>query len=193
MISTRTSLLEGVRDPRNSLDWAEFDRVYRPLLARYARRRGLSEEDANEIAQQCMAVIVARIGTFKRRVSFRAWLRKMVDHKVSRHFSQRANMRRAGTAILDQVSGREPDPDDQWERQWNRTHLLYCLNTLRDGFAPHTLRAFEMYVLEDRPVADICRALNMTPNQVYVSKARVKRRLREQVRRLWTLLYGDLP
>lgn len=193
MPSTRTSLLEGVRDLRNPRDWSEFDRVYRPLLAGYARRRGLGDDEAEEIAQQCMAVIVERIGTFNRRVSFRAWLRKMVDHKVSHHFSRRARVRRAGTTILNQAPGREPSPDDEWERQWNRTHLLYCLNALRDNFASHTLRAFEMYVLEGRPVVDICRELNITPNQVYVAKARVKQRLREQVARLWAPLYGGAP
>ena len=38
---TSTKLLEGLRDPQNPEAWAEFDKLYSPLIKGYARRRGL--------------------------------------------------------------------------------------------------------------------------------------------------------
>ena len=39
--TTRTSLLERVKDPHARESWREFFGIYQPLLYRYARTRGL--------------------------------------------------------------------------------------------------------------------------------------------------------
>ena len=59
MPATRSSLLSRVRDLDDSDGWVEFDKLYRPLLIEYAQQRGLSFEEAEEIAQQCLIAIVA--------------------------------------------------------------------------------------------------------------------------------------
>lgn len=178
MDDTRTSLLRRIQDPEDGLSWVEFDRIYRPLLLQYALVRGLKQEEAEEIAQQCMAAIASGISDFQRRVSFRGWLRGMIDHKVSDRLRNRQKEVGAKTADFDRAQQREESPNLLWERQWNRTHLLYCLNQIKGEIAPVTYEAFVMYALEERSVREICTTLSMTPNQVYVAKSRVLERLR---------------
>ena len=190
---TRSSLLRRVRNLDDATGWEEFDRLYRPMLVGYARRRGLRTDEAEEIAQQCLTAIVARIQTFERRRSYRAWLRGMVDHKVSDHLADRQRHRRADTDQLARTPGPAEPPESLWQQEWNQTHLTYCIDCLRADFASHTLQAFAMYVLEDQPVPHISRCLGLTPNQIYVAKSRVMARLRERFGDLIDGLYGAGP
>ena len=180
MSRTRTSLLNRIKDPEDALSWEEFDRVYRPLLLRYALARGVGREEAEDVAQQCMVAISSGIQDFQKQVGFRGWLRGMIDHKVSDQLRKQQHEVKGQTADFDREQTTEESPVLVWERQWNQTHLLYCLNEVRRDVAPMTYRAFDLYVLQEKPVKDICERLGMTPNQVYVAKSRVLVRLKKR-------------
>jgi len=190
--ATRTTLLGRVCDYSDSESWNEFDALYRPMLMRYARARGLDDSTAEEIAQQCLVAIVKQIREFKRTRSFRAWLRAMVNHKVCDYHAHRQHnsngLPHAAGSIVD-----ESQTTRLWEQTWNSAHLQKSIDSLRGAFAAHTLKAFELYVLDERPVEEICSLLGMTPNQVYVAKNRVIRYLKEKCGGWLDDLYGATP
>ena len=64
MPTTRATLLQRVRDSRDAEAWEEFFALYAPLLQGYARALGLSAPDAEDVRDQCLLVVVQRIGTF---------------------------------------------------------------------------------------------------------------------------------
>jgi len=163
------------------------------MLVRYARARGLNAVSADEIAQQCMTAIVNQIGAFERQRSFRGWLRRMVDHKVADFLASRARHGRAGAASLQRTRDAAPEPSETWEHQWNDAHLHALLVALRNSFAEHTLRAFELYVLSQYDVLDVGRILDMTPNQVYVAKSRVISHIKKNFGDTLDSLYGVWP
>ncbi len=165
-----------------------FDRIYRPLMVRHARRLGLNRSDAEEIAQQCLEVVVGRIRDFQRRTSFRAWLRRIVEFKVYRHLRRLAQEPLSLRGDPEAISC--ASPAEEWERHWTRTHLMFCVASVQDEFAPHTYRAFELYVLQSMPVDQITLALGMTRAQVYVAKARVMKRVRERYAQMLEKWYG---
>ena len=177
---TRSTLIEGVRDLTDTERWEEFDRLYRPMLTRYARDRGLKQDEIDEIVQECMIAIVERISNFEKRSSFRNWLRGMVEHKVADMFRRRPQELQALTRDFSGLNGREKTPIELWEREWNRAHLLHCMSMLRSEVAEHTWQAFHMYVIEEKSVEHIARVLGMTPNQVYVAKSRMMNRIEQR-------------
>lgn len=180
-----------MRDFDAVTSWVEFDELYRPLLIGYARRRGLDTADAEEIAQQCLEVVLDKIGELRHRSGFRVWLRKIVDLKVRQYFKLRRKHQQARSGVFSNVPGEDPTPSQVWENQWERTHLLYCLAELRSEFARHNFQAFQLYVVRGVPVKDISEMLGMTPNQIYVAKSRVMRRLRQTSAALAETLYGS--
>ncbi len=188
MTDTRSSLLSRIKNPEDALSWEEFDRVYRPLLLQYALARGLQREEAEDIAQQCMTAIAAGIQSFHRQVSFRGWLRGMIEHKVSDQLRKQRKEVAARTADFQREQQREDSPALAWEREWNRTHLLYSLNQIRQEISPMTYRAFVMYVLEEKPIKQISAELGMSANQIYVAKSRVLAKLKAR----WTDLADGL-
>ncbi len=190
LTATQSSLLRRVRDLNDTEGWSKFDRLYRPMLIDYARARGLPPDGAEEIAQQCLAAIVPGIQRFERRHSFRGWLRGMVNHKVADWLRQHRRQRRADTAFLANACDPAPSPTEVWARQWNEAHLRHLLGELRTNFARHNFQAFCLYVLDERPVDEISERLAMTPNQIYVAKARIIRNLRERFGHVFDALYG---
>jgi RNA polymerase sigma-70 factor, ECF subfamily len=177
---TRSSLLNRIKDLADGPSWEEFDRIYRRLLVHYALSRGLNQDEAEDIAQQCMASLAEGVQNFTRQVSFRGWLRGMVDRKVTDQLRKRKHEVPARTRDLQGEQATEENPALAWERQWNRTHLLYWLNQIRTEIAPLTYTAFELYVVQERPVAEITARLGMTPNQIYLAKHRVLGKLKER-------------
>jgi len=188
--ATRSTLLHRVRDLDDAEGWEEFDKLYRPMLFRYARRRNLPHDAAEEIAQQCLVAVVSRIGQFERKKSFRGWLRAMVDHKISDYVAGYKRERQADTDVLRDAHDRGPSSVEIWEKNWDQAHVFHLATTLRTNFAKHTLQAFSLYVLEERPVQEIGQLLGMTPNQIYVAKSRVTRYIRAELGHVFDSLYG---
>ncbi len=180
MSKTRSSLLRRIQNPSDQPSWEEFDRLYRPLLIQYASLRNLTRDEAEEIAQQSMAAIAGGVQKFERRSSLRGWMRGIVDNKVKDHLRANRKERRARTGDFLREQDTELDPATLWERQWNKTHLLYCLNLIKGDVSPLTYQAFEMYVIQERPTVEIAKKLSMSPNQIYVAKHRVMERLKKR-------------
>jgi len=160
------------------------------MLTRYAARHGLSASEAEDIAQHCLTEIVPRIKRFKRQRRFRAWLRGMVDHKVSDYLAQRCKQRPLDTKLLGQTPGDARASEQVWQEVWNESHLIEFIDSLKAEFAQHTLKAFSMYVLQGDSVRTISRRLGMTPNQIYVAKSRVMARIRQRFGPTLETLYG---
>jgi RNA polymerase sigma-70 factor (ECF subfamily) len=188
--ATSSTLLRRVRDFGDAKSWDEFDKLYRPMLVKYARRRHLPPDVAEEIAQQCLAAIVSRIGKFERKTSFRGWLRGMVDHKIADYFARWDRERQADTDVLRNARDLGPTSVELWEESWDQAHVFHLVGALRTNFARHTLQAFSLYVLQERPVREIGQVLGMTPNQIYVAKSRVIRFIRERFGHVVDSLYG---
>lgn len=186
MDTTRASLLLRLRDRSDSQSWREFDAIYRPMLYRFARASGLDAVEAEEIAQQCMAAIAEHIDDFDYdpdKGQFKAWLRTVANNNI-RKLRRGPRPEQAGTRDFDGLPGREPSPEEHFEQLWLDEHLRHCLQQIRNEVNPSTYRAFELYVLDSRPVEQVCRALNMTAGQVYKIKWRLTQKLDEKMNAL---------
>jgi len=184
--STRGSLILRIRDPRDQVAWREFESLYGPLLYRYARARGLSREDAEDLRSQCLAVVVEKIARFdydKARGGFKNWLRRIAHNRIVDTFRRRRE-KQADSMVFKAVQDEEPGPDKVWDAQWRRQHLQYCLEQVRGEVSDAQYRAFRLLVFEERSVQDVCAACEMNANQVYKAKSRILQRVREKLAEL---------
>ena len=51
---TSTTLLDGLRDPRNRSVWDQFVSRYRPTIVRFGCRLGLREDEGENAAQEAL-------------------------------------------------------------------------------------------------------------------------------------------
>jgi RNA polymerase sigma-70 factor (ECF subfamily) len=175
MNTTRATLLLRIRNPRDTQAWAEFHDLYAPLLYRYARARGLSHEDAEDVQSTCYETIVRQIRQFdyqKEKGGFKAWLRTFVNRRVIDLMRKRREPL-ADSHELNELPAREPSLDELWEEQWRQQHLLYCVEQVSGDVPEATFQAFQMLVRDHCSVQDVCDRLGLNTNQVYKAKARV--------------------
>ena len=58
---TSESLILRVKDAADEAAWAEFLAIYRPVIFRLARKRGLQNADADDLAQKVFMSIARAI------------------------------------------------------------------------------------------------------------------------------------
>lgn len=156
------------------------------MLARYARRRGLNINEAEEVAQSCMEKLSRTMRTFQYSRScgsFKNYLFVMVTHAIA-NAARGHRMLRAGTDVLENLRKSKTDADEQWNTHWLQEHLRYALERLDVEFSGSTIAAFKLYALQEWSVEKVCSTLGMTPNQVYLAKSRVTSRLRRELEEL---------
>ncbi len=184
---TRSTLLCRLKDRADTGAWETFGALYRPLILSYARSRGLSESDAEDVAQQCTQAVLEKIGEYQHLGSFKAWLRAIANHKVVDKHRAGQHEVHAGTGFWGGHAVDEPDASDSWDRQWAHAHIAYCAQRARATVNDSTYEAFEACVVRGLRPADVAASLNISVNQVYVAKHRVLERIRELLREL----HGD--
>jgi len=90
--------------------------------------------------------------------------------------------RQAESAQLEMAMSDENSADEIWEQTLRHAHLKYCLSLIRPEVPALKYRAFELLVLEEKPVETVCEALKLNANQVYKAKSDIIARLRSYMR-----------
>ena len=184
--STRATLLLRLRDRTDSLSWHEFHERYGQLLFRYARQRGASQVDAEDIVQDVEMSLLKALDGFEYDAAkgrFRAYLRVAVIRAMARRAGKEA---RQGEAVdphnFDYLSAvSEADGDDRWEQEWRAHRLRWALRAIAASFEPVTLDAFRMHVLAGKSVKVTSEALGISEASVYQAKSRVLKQVKERL------------
>src|SRR6187200_1098961 len=82
---TRASLLLRLRDPQDEAAWAEFVRLYAPLIYGYAHKQGLQDADAADLTQEVLGRVArsaARLEYDPAKGTFRGWLFRVVRNEL---------------------------------------------------------------------------------------------------------------
>jgi RNA polymerase sigma factor (sigma-70 family) len=183
--STRTSLLVDIHRLDDDRAWQTFVELYRPLLQRFAMRRGLQDADARDATQNVLLAVSQAIRTFQydpARGRFRSWLGTIVAHEVERQrrkvLAPGQGQGGSGVFVLQHL---EADALAEWTGEFNSHILDQVMRSIRPEFRADAWQAFELVWLDDRPTLEVAEQLDRTLGWVYQSKYRVLRRLREMV------------
>ncbi len=184
MSTTSISLLRRLRKAEQDDEaWKRFVEIYTPLLFYWARKIGLSSEEASDLVQEVFAILVQRLPEFEydSKKNFRGWLRTITVNKCYDFLRRRA--RSPGNA--DPTVWRRLAADDDtklFSEEEYRGHLVRrAMRIMQSDFQPNTWKACWELVVAGRPAAEVAQELEMTVGAVYVAKCRVLRRLREEL------------
>jgi RNA polymerase sigma-70 factor (ECF subfamily) len=190
--ATSLGLLERAKS-RDREAWERLASLYAPLVDRWCRQAGLQEADAADVRQEVFLAVSRKIGDFRRDRpgdTFRGWLRIITQHKISdqRRQKQGQPVGIGGTDAgqqLAQTPSRDQDESEEAAVS-EEARLLHrrALELVARDFEERTWQAFWRVVIDGHSPADVAEALAMTTNAVYLAKARVLARLREEFRDL---------
>lgn len=174
---------QGIR-ARDPETLAAVVREHLPLLLRAARAAGLPADRAEDTVQEVLLTFLTRASDFDGRARVRTWLYGILLKKMSRAFE---GVRRAReTEDIDAVvearftavgrwASPPRGPDAGGDRERVRAWLEECL----EGLPDRRRLAFVLREVEELPTEEVCKVLDVSPNNLGVLLFRARNGLRE--------------
>ncbi|MFK7818798.1 MAG: RNA polymerase sigma factor [Planctomycetaceae bacterium] len=188
---TVESLILRVRDPSNREAWDQFEHLYRPVIFRIARAKGLQHADALDLVQQVLMSVAAAIDRYERvdgGAKFRNWLSRITRNAILKALTRKPRDRATGGSVILDVLSDVPSPDQATDAlidlEYRREVFRRAAEQVRGDVQEVTWLAFELTTLQQVPVERTAERLGLSAGSVYAAKSRVMRRLRDAIQQI---------
>lgn len=191
---TSESLILRVKDPQDDASWRKLVAIYRPVVFRMARGRGLQHEDAEDLAQGVFVAVSRAIDQWQPSEEgprFRNWLARITRNAILNALTRLRPDRAAGTSSVAEVLHSIPTDgtnDDELIRALLKESRLeairWAANELQAEFTETTWSIFHATAIEGRPAAEVASVSGRSIGAVYAARCRVAARLKEKVEML---------
>ena len=189
--NTNASLVARIKDPGNVEAWESFEKIYRPVIFRIARAKGLQYADAVDLVQQVLISVAAAIHAYEKRddeTPFRNWLSRITRNAILKALTRQPKDRAdGGTQVLDvlsQVPAADQEADSMIELEVRREIFHAAAQKVRESVQPTTWLAFELTVLQGNTIEKAANKLQLSVGNVYAARSRVMKRIKENVQHL---------
>jgi len=188
---TRPSLLLRVRDANDGDAWDEFAAIYRPVILRLARIKGMQDADADDLAQQVLLAVSHAVERWKPDASrgrFRTWLHTVANNAILNALTRGIRDRAAADESIDDLLQQCPDRDgpdsDLLRTEYRREIFSRAAQQIRTEFTDETWNSFWLTAVDGVDVDVAAVQLGRTRGSVYASRSRVMKRLKQKVEEL---------
>ncbi len=188
---TSESLIVRVRDPSNRAAWDQFEQLYRPVIFRIARAKGLQHSDALDLVQQVLMSVSAAIGRYEKQsdgMRFRNWLSHVTRNAILKALSRGPRVRAAGGSeildVLNKVADVDDATDELIELEYRREVYVRAAARVREAVQEVTWLAFEATVLQEVSIEVAAKRFGLSTGSVYAARNRIMRRLKAAVSEL---------
>jgi RNA polymerase sigma factor (sigma-70 family) len=183
MNSTSLSLINRLQQGSDQLSWNQLLGLYKPLIWGWLRRHNTPLQDAEDLTQDVLAIVVRELPKFThngQKGAFRAWLRNITANRLRIYW--RGNKGRSTTdwqTFADQLEDTGSELAQEWDRQHDSFLLRKLLDQMEEEFEPKTVKAFRRVALDGVKAELVSQEIGMSVVAIYIAKSRVLRRLRE--------------
>lgn len=191
MQTTQWSLIVRLQDPCDQEAWREFSENYHAAILQSLIRKGLMQQDAEDITQQVMMSIANTLSKRPHdpdRAKFRTWLERVIKNaaiNALRDSSKRAAAK-GGTDALSLLNA-IPSQDDAQEllaQEYQKQLVRVASKVIENEFQPDTWQMFWRSTVLGLPIEQVAKELGKQVGSVYASRSRVMRRLRMEIERM---------
>lgn len=181
MQSTSSTLLAKLRDPSDHAAWERFAFLYRPWVLSIAKRSGLQDSDAEDLAQAVLLRLFKVMPEFSydARRSFRAWL-----YTITMNLYHNWRQNRATRPLPTGIPGDHAVPDALAhfdEQEYTKILSRRALELIASEFSRQDYEAFVAKWLDGRSAADIAQSQQRTANAVFIACSKIMARLRKEL------------
>jgi RNA polymerase sigma-70 factor (ECF subfamily) len=187
---TRSTLLHQIRSPADREAWEEFTLIYKPVMYRMARRRGMQDADAQDLVQTVLVQVSGAIARWEKgpEKRFRHWLRRVIKNAIITALTRRPkDIAVGGSDIQDFFAARcDADLDVEQELRFEHKRELYlrAASNVQSDVSTDTWYPFELTVIEGKTCSEAAALTGKSVGTVYAARSRVMRRIRDEVKRL---------
>lgn len=188
MQSTSISLIQRLGQQPAETDWERFHALYKPLLMYWGQQRlGLSQHEAEDLVQEVLVHLMEKLQEFEYQPdkTFRGWLRVICLNRGRDYLRKKGRQPEA----LESGEMRRLHVDDDvefvTEQEYCQAISKQALNLMKEEFQETTWKACWLHTVDGLSANEIAQQLDISGNAVYLAKARVLKRLREELDGLW--------
>ena len=183
---TRDSLLIRVRDPQDRDAWEQFSQIYRPVIYRLARGRGMQYADAQDLTQRVLMSVAAAIPDWQRKndkTRFSHWLRRVAKNAILNALSRGPKDVAEGGSdaalMLDGQTEHTSEHSKAVEIEYRRQLYRRAAEIVRGRADEITWSAFSLTMIDGMSILEAAKQLCRTEGMVYAARSRIIRRLRD--------------
>lgn len=184
---TNASLILRIKDPQNALAWNELMAIYRPVIYRLARRKGMLHEDAEDLVQGVFLSVSKAIDRWEHgegQPRFRNWLGKIARNSIVNAITRAKPDRATGTSSVMQALASLPEEAETTQGlivECRLEAIRWAAREIQSEFSDATWAVFQATAIEGRPTAEVAKVFQRSIGAVYAARCRVATRLREKV------------
>lgn len=181
---TSLTLLQRARS-EDQQAWGQIVHLYGPLVYRWCRRAGLTDDDASDVFQETFRAVSANLQKFsptKAVGSFRCWLRTIARTKIADYYRRKSQQPAAQGGTVAQMHLAElpealPEADDDSQDE-NALIVRRAMELVKPEFDARNWKAFWQVAVEGRSAVDVAEEHDVAPQVVRQANYRIRRRLR---------------
>ena len=161
--------------PSIPVSWNDLS-THRGDLVRFARRKLLDPSLAEDLVHDVFEAVITGRASFAGRSALKSWLVGILKHKIVDLVRQRVghySLPEEDEPTFGTLESATPAPDEVAEQ---RERLARTLNAI-DSLTPGLRDVMRLRVLEDRSTAEVCQALSITEDNLFVRLHRARRHL----------------
>jgi RNA polymerase sigma-70 factor (ECF subfamily) len=182
----------------------EIVRIYRPPIVNFLRYKGVSEHDADDLAQEvflaiCQDKFLSKLDKCKGK--FRSVLCAVTVNILKMRQRDQGRIKRGGggkkvaigsdeqDGMIDDVIARTPSPEQQFTAEWIQTLVNRAVDKLRNQggkLGPVYHKVFLMHKMDGASHVEIAKALKMKEsdvnNYVHAAKKKLREFIEEEIR-----------
>lgn len=190
MQETSLSLLQRLADDQTDSDWQRLISIYRPFVFQRVSTYPLLVDQAEDIVQEVMMVLMRELPAFerKRTGSFRAWFRQIVLNQL-RYALRRAKITPlvAGQSEklslqIEQLADPASEVASNFDREHDKAVFRHAAELVKSEVKETTWQAFRKHAMNGENASTVAEELGISLNSVLLAKSRLTRRIREEVR-----------
>lgn len=183
---TRQTLILQLKTPQHEGAWWEFVTVYESFLHRLVERRGVPSTHVPDVTQQVLLAIARSIDTWEddgQDASFRRWVRRVARNVVIKYMARERRQFRGqgGTDALELIGEVADERDAVLSKQYEHELIVWAAEQVREEFLESSWKAFWATTIDGRGVAEVAEELSVSPGSIYMSRSRIKKRIRDKV------------
>lgn len=169
--------------------WEDFSQRCRTVVVNWCRWHGISPDDADDIAQESLLVVISKVGRFQHagRGTLRAWLKAIARRCWLEAVSNRSETH------LEEMNFRTEDAVDEiarleaeFESLFRRRVLNQAMQQVQARVQEVTWNAFLMTALQGHSAELASEKLQLSVSAVYSARARVQRMISIDFHRLYS-------
>jgi RNA polymerase sigma-70 factor, ECF subfamily len=163
--------------PSSAIDWAHLVEQ-RDFLVRFARRRLRDPAQAEDLVHDVFEAVMSGRAQFGGRCALRSWLVAVLRHKIVDLVRDTCSLVSIDADedddnAMQAIECPQPRPDQQAEQRQRLRHALAGIAALPDALR----QVVELRVLDDLSTEQVCSALAISADNLFVRLHRARRQL----------------